>query len=110
MRATLLGDLEHPHRRDLLTVAVPATVALAALLFEDADLLGAAVRDDLAAHARALDQRGADADGAVAGGEQHLAELDRVTDIARETLDVDQVSGGDAVLLASGADDGVAHG
>src|SRR5436309_10293108 len=110
MRATLLGDLGHPHRRDLLTVAVPAAVVLAALLLEHQDLLGAAVGDDLATHACTLDQRRADANRAVGGGEQHLAELDRVADIARETLDVDEVSRGDTVLLASGADDGVAHG
>src|SRR6185369_8054679 len=105
-----LGDLRHAHRRDRLTVAATPPVVLPALLLVDEDLSAATLCDDLAAHDDAGNERCADAHGVGAGGEQHFGELDRGTRVTGEALDVHHVAGCDAILLSSGADDGVSHG
>ena len=78
---------------DRLAMAVTAPVVLAALLLEDEDLLARGPARRSAAYGDAVDQRSADADGALGGGQQHLGELDRGTDVAVEALDAHDVAG-----------------
>src|SRR5262245_43573716 len=81
------ADLRHAYRRDRLPVSASSTVVLAPLLLVDEDLPVAALADDLAAHAHALEERRADPHRIVAAGEQHLRELDGGADLSTQALD-----------------------
>src|SRR5689334_20282080 len=104
-----LRDLGHAHGGDRLPVSVTAAVVLPPLLLVHEHLPRTTLLDDLSAHARAVDERRADAHRAVPAREQHLGELDRRADVAGEPLDAHDVAGSDAILLSTGPDDGVGH-
>src|SRR5262245_63523648 len=77
---------------------------LAAALLEGDHLGPAALLDHLGGHRGALDRRGPDR-GRIAAHHQHLAELDDLARLAFDLLDLQEVLGGDAVLLPAGLDD-----
>src|SRR5262249_59202829 len=77
---------------------------LGAAFLDRDDFFAAALLDDFAGDARALNRRAADHD-ALAADEQHLAELHGVARPARDLVDRDQVLLGDPILLPAGADD-----
>jgi hypothetical protein len=74
------------------------------LLFEDDDLGGARLLDDGGADSGTLDERDAGSYLGTVADHQHLAEFDRLTGVARELFDRDDVVLGDLVLLAAGSD------
>jgi hypothetical protein len=78
-------------------------VLLAALHLDEQKLFAAALADDFAFNARALEERLADPDLSLVGvtfaAKEHLIELDRRTDRAIELLDLDDIAGLNAILL-----------
>src|SRR5262249_29443636 len=96
-----LGD---PDQGEFLPMAAPAPRILAAALLERDDLGAAALLDHLGSDRCAGDRRGAKRHG-VAADDQHLTDADDLTGLARDLLDLEQVLGGNAVLLTAGLDD-----
>src|SRR5690606_15536230 len=103
----LAGDAGDGEAGLLLAVARLAAIALALLELEDHDLVTAMVTGDRRGDGRAVNDRGADLRGAVAADHEDAIESDLASLIAREALDGDRVTLGDAVLLATGLDDRV---
>src|SRR5208283_5813859 len=90
--------------RQILTRATLALAVLASALFER-DRLGApGLFGDLAQNLRARDRRRPDLRRALLRDEQNLVEGDGVARRALERHDGDDVSGGNAILLAAGPD------
>src|SRR3990172_8830410 len=100
-------DLAHGQAGVALAVAAPAPVACLRLVLEDDDLAVAAVLDHLRDDASAFDHRAADADVAVGGDKQNVAQLDGGTHLRRDGVHVDELVGLNAVLSAAAADYGV---
>src|ERR1041385_993454 len=103
----LLRDPGDLHFREVLPVTLLLVIVLAAAMLDDADLVAAAVRHDLGGDLAALDQRRAHGLLVAVGDQQHFLEGDGRADIAGQALDLEDVAGGDLVLLATGLDDGV---
>src|SRR5690606_7745737 len=102
-RGLLLGlavaDRDDAQQRHLLAMPGLAAIVVPAALLEDHDLLALRLGDDLGRNAdlaRLLQI-------AAVAGEQDVAERDRIAGVARQLLDRDLVSGGDAILLAARA-------
>src|SRR5215217_3334965 len=88
-----------------------AAVSHLVLVLEDDDLLALALLDDFAEGLRALDGGVAEPGLVVVAGEhQHAAELDLISNLAVEPLDLDDVSRLDLVLLPTRLEDRVHHG
>ena len=102
-------DLGDPHFHEILPVAVLAAEMLAPPLLENEELGAARQRLDLAGDGGADNQRSAEGDAAVARNHQHFVELDLIAGIGREPLDLDDIVGGDAILLAARPNDSI-HG
>ena len=88
----------------MLAMTVLAPVILPPLLLEDDDLLAARLLDHLGGDRRAGD-RGIAGLGAVAAKQDHLGKLDDIAGLARDLLDLDDVVGRHAILLAACAND-----
>jgi hypothetical protein len=97
-----LGD---PDLRQVLAVAHGAAVMLAPLLLEDLDLVAARLLDEFGRHHGAGNDRGSDLDPGLVDDHEHLVELENVTGLARQPLDLENIVGLDAVLLAARLDD-----
>src|SRR5215475_13108510 len=102
--AALGEDLSDAHHRKLLTMPALTPRILASPLLEGDHLGAAALLYDLAGDSGAGHRGTADLD-VVAPQEKDFPELDRVAALARETVDRDDVFGGDPVLLPAGLDD-----
>src|SRR5690606_29321853 len=103
LRRSLLGlgvaDRDDAQQRQLLAMAGLAAIVVPAALLEDRDLLALRLSDDLGRHgnlARFLEL-------AAVAGQQDVPERDRIAGVARQLLDRDLVSRGDAILLAARA-------
>src|SRR4051812_2033820 len=83
--------------------ALAARILPAALLERD-DLRPAALLHHLGRDRGAFHRRGPEGDD-VATNHQNLTKLDGLTRLARDLLNLQQVLGGDAILLATGLDD-----
>src|SRR5689334_23198449 len=94
-------DLGDPHLHEILPMAVLAPEMLAPLLLEDDELGAARQRRHLARDGGAGNQRRAERDAALARNHQNFAELDLIAGIGRKPLDLDDIFGGDAILLAA---------
>jgi len=92
-----------------MTVALPAAVALAPLLLEHQDLLGATLPEHGGRHARPRQDRRADLEGPAQRRRQDLGERDIGARLSIELLDREQVARRHAVLLPAGLDDGIIH-
>jgi hypothetical protein len=97
----VIADGDDLEDRVLLAVTLLAPVVVAAALLEDGDLLAFRLGDDLGGDGEAVGRLQI----AAVAGEQDVAERDLVTGVAVELLDDDLVSGMDAVLLPTRADD-----
>src|ERR1700734_69715 len=100
-------DLAHFDGREILTVAARNLVLIALLELEHGDFLGAALRDDLAAHTGFGSVAAQDDFLFVGMDSENLAECHFFADFARDALDTDGVAGRDAVLLTPGLNNGV---
>src|SRR6266540_405700 len=98
------GDLE---RRERLAVPALASVALAALVFEEDDLLAKALLEDLGFDGHALHRRLAHLDAAAVVREQQRTKCHLGPSGTNELLDAKGFPFGDPVLLSSRCDDGV---
>src|SRR3954454_2812723 len=96
-----LPDRRDPQPREVLAVARAALVAALGLELDHAQLRPALVPDDLRRDGTAVH-------GVVAHGEQGL-EIDGAPGVAGQALDEQGLALLDAVLLAAGLDDRVAH-
>src|SRR2546423_6963772 len=96
------------HRRVILPVAVRALVLLAALLFEDDDLVAATVVNDCRLNARALDSGRADLHAVVAADDEGF-EFDCLARLLVERRHANGCALFDAKLFAAGTDDCVSH-
>src|SRR3954451_3426762 len=103
------SDAVHPDAGELLAVALAAAVAALGLVLEDADLRAALVDVDHCGHLGRAERVGVELRVAVAGDQQGL-ELDGGVHVAGQALDQERLPRDHAVLLAAGADDGVAGG
>src|SRR5436853_6033699 len=110
LRSRSALETGHAHHREVLPMTLLPAIVLAALLLENEHLLGALVPHDLPDHAHSGNERLADLQTAVAGGEQHLFEREGRAGLARELLETDDVAGAHAVLLAARTNDCVVHG
>src|SRR5882724_3934947 len=99
-------DLVDPDPQEILPVPVRPPVHLALLGLEDPDLGAADGPHQGGADQRALDQRAAhpEAPLALAADHEDAVETDRVPVTGRNELDVEHVSGGHPVLLATTLD------
>src|SRR5579862_7493530 len=104
LRRANRGDLQ---RREGLTVAGLAAVALAALVLEDDDLLAEALLEDLGLDGDAGDRGTTHLDLAGVVGEQQRAEGDLRAGRADELLHAEGLSLGDSILFSTRRDDGV---
>ena len=86
-------------------MAVLAAIALAALLFENDDLLVAKLLDDFAGHQRAINERSAQGDVGIGANHENVFEGDGIAGFTSELFDADQIIGSNFVLLATGLDD-----
>jgi len=86
-------------------VADLAARILAAALLESDDGAVLALLDDLGGNRGAIDERRAERDVLALAMGQHLADLDDFADLGLELLDLEQIVGGNAVLLAARFDD-----
>jgi hypothetical protein len=98
-------DLGDAHRGQKLPVAALAARILAAALLEGDDLGATALFHDFDGNRCAVDKRGADRHLLAFAAGQHFAELHDLADFAGDPVDLQNVLGGNAVLLASGLDD-----
>src|SRR5690606_15340627 len=101
-----LGRVPARNRRDLeLRVVLPmsgrAPIVGPALELDDLDLLPAALVQHLALDLAARDDRGADANVRPVADEQHLIEVDDVSDLGIQALDAQLVAGAHAVLFTA---------
>ena len=87
-----------------------AEVALAALELEGDDLLVLELGDDFSRDASSGDMGCSKGDLVAVDDEQNIAEGSFCAGFDSELLDIEDVSFGDAVLLAAGLDDCVGHG
>src|SRR4051812_14935229 len=102
-------DAGDPQRAEPLPVTLPLVVAgLVAELVND-DLGALAVLDDLGRHPRGGELGGVGGHGTSVVDQQHGGEGHGLARRGRETVDLQRVADGDAVLVAAGADDRV-HG
>src|SRR5579885_147681 len=99
-----LGDF---HFGVILPVPLFLVVMLAPAMLDDADLVAAAAAGDLGLDAGAGHRRRAELEGLAIGDQQHLVELHRSADFGVQALHAQRFAGGDAILLATGLDDGV---
>ena len=90
-------------------MAPGAAVLLAADFLEHQNLVGAGLLKHGGDHLGASDQGRADGGVGAFAEHQHLVELDGGTGLAGQLLDLDDVVGGDPVLLPTGLDNCV-HG
>ena len=90
-------------------MALRALVALLGLHLVDADLLAAAVLDDIGGDGSALDDGGAEHGVALVDDGENAVELDGSAGLGVELFDVDDVALRDAVLLTAGLDDCMLH-
>jgi len=81
-------------------MAAGAAVFVTALLLEDQHLVALALFQDLGAHLGAIDEGRANL-GLITTDHQHLIEVDGLADLAFELFDLDHVTGGHAILLAT---------
>ena len=88
-------------------MTLTTTVVRLRLVLEDENLLVLALRLNLARHLRALDERTADLDGIAVNNRQNLIERHALALFGAELLDADDITLGNAVLLASGLDNSV---
>ena len=94
-------DLGHAHHGQVLTMALRTLRRMLAAALDEVDRLRALdLVEDLGLHAGIRNERCADGDR-VAAQHQNLIELDRVTGIARQFLDLQNVSAGNFILLAT---------
>src|SRR5215467_10770847 len=97
-------DLRHPHEREFLPVAALAPRVLAAAFLEGDDFRPAPLLQHLGGDRGARHGRSAERDG-ITAHHQHVAELDDLAGLAPDLIDLEHILGGNAVLLAAGADD-----
>jgi hypothetical protein len=105
--APLQLDFADLDGREILTVAARDLVLIALLELEHGDFLGAALRDDLAAHAGFGSAITEDDFLFVSVDGENLAKRHVFADFARDTLDTNSVARRDAVLLTPGLNNGV---
>src|SRR5947209_6349963 len=84
----------------LLPVPALAMGVLAALFLEGDHFIGAVLNDDFRSHRGTAYKWCAD----FAFGRENLGEGDRRARVARKSVNVQDVAGGDSILLAAGAD------
>lgn len=101
-----LADAVNHNFGKLLAVAIQFLIALAALLLEDQDFIALNVGDNRAFYGN-VQLGGTDAQGAVVVGQQGVAELYRVTDVAGQTLGVNKFISLNLSLLAGDINNGV---
>jgi hypothetical protein len=86
-------------------MALLAAVGRTPLLLEHHDLVARLLLEHFGGNQRAGDGRAAGLGTAVAAKQQHLGELDDIAGLSRDLLDLDDVVGRHAILLAARAND-----
>ena len=109
MQRGLRGNFGDLQLGELTAVADGAVVTLATLEFEGDDLLILELGDDFGRDTRPGNEGGAEGDLITVHDEQHFADRGFCAGFDSELFDVQEVSLGDAVLLAAGLDDCVGH-
>ena len=101
-------DVGDAQPRQRLAMAGLAPIANLGLVAENDDLLAADVLDDFGAHDRAFDAGRANARLiAIAGHQEHPAEIEALARLTRQSLDGDRIPRLDAVLFTACLDNGV---
>src|SRR5579884_840391 len=100
-REKLGDDLLDDQAGELLPVAGLLAIARLRLHLEDDQLRPLDLPLDVGEHARALDDRGADADARLVRDHEHAVEGDLRAGFARQLLDLDHIAGRDPVLFAA---------
>ena len=107
MPLQLQFDVADFYGREILTVAAGNLVLIALLELEHGDFLGAALRDDLAAHA-GFGSVATEDDFLLVGVDgENLAKCNAFPDFATDALDTNGVARCDAILLTPGLNNGV---
>ena len=103
------GDILDADLGEALPMALLFRVVLAALHFEDDDLVALPLLDDLAGDVRALDPGCADVCLVAVGAEDHVVERNLGARITRQARNSDRLSRLGAELFAAGSNDRVSH-